>query len=251
MWYSRYSKYWVYLFGTNKNMRKLDFANNHYYHIYNRGADKRIIFEDNGDYVRFIHYLYELNDTLETSNLSRSINTHLNEGGEASFIKHKREREKLVNIICFCLMPNHYHLILEQLVEGGISKFMQKLGTAYTMFFNTKYKRSGVLFQGVFKAILIDSDGYLLQLFRYIHLNPLEKIGYNVAKNIKDWHEANNFLESFKWSSYLDYINKNNFPSVTSRDFINKFFPSAEKHQYFINQFTGDDYHKVKSIIIE
>lgn len=233
-------------------MRKINFANNHFYHIYNRGVDKRVIFQESGDYVRFIHYLYELNNIISTSNLSRSIVIYLNEGGETSFIKSIKERQELVKVICFCLMPNHFHLILEQLVEDGISKFMQKLGTAYSMYFNTKYKRSGVLFQGLFKAKIIDNEEYLLQLLRYIHLNPLELKQHDWQHDgVMDWQEANKFLESYRWSSYLDYIGKTNFPSVTSRELLNSILQSSEGHKKFLNQYLRDDFHKVKSIIIE
>lgn len=233
-------------------MRKINFANNHVYHIYNRGVDKRVIFQEAGDYVRFIHYLYELNNILLIANLSRSITTYLNEGGETSFISSIKEKKELVRIICFCLMPNHFHLILEQLVEGGISKFMQKLGTAYSMFFNTKYKRNGVLFQGIFKAKLVENDEYLLQLFRYIHLNPLELKQKNWHNDgIKNWLEANKLLESYRWSSYMDYIGKTNFPSVISRELLNGILRSPEEQKKFLNQYLRDDFHKVKSIIIE
>ena len=114
--------------GPRTSMREIQFINDNYYHIYNRGTDKRQIFSDNADYVRFIHYLYGFNDNKIIPNFSRDI-----EGGPASNIK---PRDLLVEIVAFCLMPNHFHLILKQVKDGGITKFMRKLSTGYVMYFN-------------------------------------------------------------------------------------------------------------------
>ena len=155
-------------------MRKVQFANNYHYHIYNRGVDKRKIFLEDQDYYRFIHDLFEFNDLDATINLGRRFN----EQGSTS-IKTSKKRKKLVEIMCFCLMPNHFHLILKQIRERGITKFMHKIGTGYTMYFNKKYQRTGALFEGRFKAIMIEKDEYLIHLSRYLHMNPIELIESN------------------------------------------------------------------------
>ena len=191
-------------------MRKIQFANDQFYHIYNRGVDKRKIFLAEKDYFRFIHDLFEFNDTKAVLNANFRFTKSQraeNYGGPASIVVLREPKRRLVDIISFCLMPNHFHFILKQLSDGGIAKFMQKIGTAYAMYFNQKHKRSGVLFQGRFRAILIDKDEYFLPLSGYIHSNPIEIIdpGWK-EKGIKEWPKVNNFLQKYRWSSYLDCI---------------------------------------------
>ena len=225
-------------------MRKITFENGKYYHVYNRGVEKRNIFRDDKDRFRFIHDLYEFNDINPVGN---------NYGVPVSVIQknQKRRRELLVNILCFCLIPNHYHLILEQLVDNGISLFMQKLG-GYVYSFNLKYERVGPLFQGKFKAIQIENENGLLHLSRYQHINPLEIIEPNwKEEGIKDWGKAIQFLESYRWSSYLDYIGKKNFPSVTQRELINTYFGKPEDYQKFVTEFLLEDLEKIKDLLIE
>ena len=226
-------------------MRKIKFLNDNYYHIYNRGTEKRQIFLDNLDYLRFIHYLYEFNDKKFDRNISRKI-----ERGSASFIQGPRDL--LVEIIAFCLMPNHFHLILKQLKNDGIAQFMQKVGTGYTMFFNNKNKRSGVLFQGKFKAISVENDEYLMHLSRYIHLNPVELIepGWK-TEGIKDWIKVKEFLRSYRWSSYLDYTGIKNFPSLINKEIIVSYFKDEASHTNFINNWLVQDLEYIKQSALE
>lgn len=205
-------------------MKRPIFTENCFCHVFNRGVEKRNTFMEDGDYVRFIHYLFELNNNENCYNLSRTLKTKNNKIKSESHLFQQEPRELLVEILAFTLMPNHYHLILRQKTENGISKFMQKIGTGYTMFFNTKYKRSGSLFQGKFKAILIDKDEYLIHLLNYIHFNPLK------LKNHEGGPTSFN-LEKYRWSSFLDYIGKRNFPSVISREFLLNIFGSEEKYK--------------------
>jgi len=230
-------------------MRTTVFANNEYYHIYNRGVDKRKVFLNKNDYIRFIHNLYEFNDENPATEFSR-IKHNIKDS--TSYIE-RRPRKKLVDIICFCQMPNHFHLILVQLVERGITRFMHKLGTGYTMAFNAKYNRSGSLFQGRFKAIHIENETYLTYLSRYIHLNPAELIESNWKKEgIKNWKEVNKFLEEgYRWFSYLDYIGKNNFPSVTNRELLLSIFGDEKKYKKFIKEWLAKDLTSIEDLILE
>ncbi|MFH1462283.1 MAG: transposase [bacterium] len=208
-------------------MKKVEFINDSLYHIYNRGVEKRTIFPDEKDYYRFIHNLYEFNNKNSVINLGQRLQQ--SNRGETSITLS--QRDSFVEIICFCLMPNHFHLILKQLKHGGISRFLQKLGTGYTMYFNKKYDRNGVLFQGTFKAIHVDKDEYFLPLSYYIHLNPLElAIPKWKERGIQDWEIVNKFLKEYKWSSYLDYIGKQNFPSLINKDFLLDYFDGREKN---------------------
>ncbi len=162
-------------------MRKTVFANEEFYHIFNRGVDKREVFLDEEDYLRFLTCLREFNRSDAIGSLyaksfkdkrakqRENLEAKPPIGGLAS--KFSSLDQPLVEINVYCLNPNHYHLMLKQLSEDGIRKFMQKIGTAYTMYFNKKYDRSGSLFQGPFKAIHIDSNEYLLHLSVYINRN--------------------------------------------------------------------------------
>lgn len=226
-------------------MRKIQFINNYFYHIYNRGTEKRETFLEDKDNFRFIHDLYEFNDVNATLNLTRNI-----EGGLASF--NVKSRDLLVEIIAFCLMPNHFHLILKQLRENGITKFMQKLGTGYTMYFNQRNQRTGSLFQGSFKAILVDKDNYFLPLTNYIHLNPVELIEPNwKEKGVKDWKKVNEFLKNYRWSSYSDYVGIKNFPSVINKEFLYGYFKNAENYKNSVNQWLSKDLELIKTTTLE
>jgi len=152
--------------------RRINFDIGEYYHVYNRGTDKRDIFVDDYDRDRFIFMLYALNTpaSVEIRNLLEE-----NISGGPTSVWHKRD-ETIVDIGAWCLMPNHFHILLHENIEGGVSKFMQKLMTAYTMYFNARNSRSGHLFQGRFKAEHVSSDPYLEYLFAYIHLNPIKII---------------------------------------------------------------------------
>lgn len=179
------------------------FAVGEYYHVYNRGTEKRLIFLDEADYTRFISLLYLCNSSLSIHR-SDYANTPLN-------ILITLPREKLlVDIGAYCLMPNHFHLLLHEHIEGGISIFMQKISTAYTMYFNKRYERNGSLFQGRFQAEHLSTDNYLKYIFAYIHLNPIGLIdGGWKNHSIKDKTKVYNHLSFYQFSSYLDYVDKN------------------------------------------
>lgn len=211
-------------------MQKPQFANDEIYHIYNRGVEKRKIFLDKQDYLRFIHDLFEFNDETPAINTTFYFDHLKNIEVQPRYIK--QPRKLLVEILCFSLLPNHFHLLLRQKKDQGIIKFMQKLGTGYTMYFNQKYKRVGSLFQGRFKATLVKQESHFIYLPDYIHLNPLDAIEPNWREGkIKNYKEAIRFLENYRWSSYLDYTGKKNFPSVTSRKFLLGFFDGPEEYK--------------------
>lgn len=148
-------------------MRKQPLVINEYYHIYNRGVDKRDIFNDKNDLYRFIESICEFNREQRIVSLTnfRKIKQiapkALSEGG------------KLVSIVSYCLNPNHFHFILKQNVDGGIAKFMQKIQAGYTSYFNIKYSRTGVLFQGTFKSQIIANENYFNKLIGYVNKNYL------------------------------------------------------------------------------
>lgn len=180
--------------------RKVQFIEDEYYHVYNRGTEKRKIFLNPDDYNRFLAMLYVCNSEYPVS---------VNFRGRTSEIFVTERGQILVDICAYCLMPNHFHLIVRERSEGGVSKFMQKLITGYTMYFNKINERSGALFQGKFKATHIDDDRYLSYLISYIHLNPVKIIDPNWKEvGVTQKNKAKSFLDNYTYSSYLDYCGK-------------------------------------------
>ena len=224
----------------------MKFIDNQFYHVYNRGTNSREIFKGEKDYFRFIHCLYEFNDR-------NPALAHHWMARKGELLNKPAEREMLVDIHSFCLMPNHFHLILQQRVDAGITKFMRKLGTGYTMYFNEKYERTGVLFQGKFKSIPVLTDEYLLHLSRYIHLNPIDLIEPGWKEfGIKDWDKAQSFLKGYRWSSFLDYVGIKNFPSViTQINFLGGYFSSPGQYKDFVFDFMAKDISEIKSLSLE
>lgn len=228
-------------------MKKPRFTENAFYHIYNRGVEKRQIFLEKNDYFRFIHDLYEFNDTQPAQNLFYKIPSF------HSYEVEPRKREVLVEILAFCLMPNHFHLMVRQLQENGIIEFMQKLGTGYTMFFNKKYQRVGPLFQGRFRAAAVTQESHLLHLPMYMHLNPLDTIVPSWRTNkIINQQQAEKFLESYRWSSHLDYMGKKNFPSIISRKFFDAYFKDSQGYKNYFKKWIRDrSFNELGGITLE
>lgn len=212
-------------------LRKTKLVSGEIYHVYNRGVDKRDIFIDNEDHFRFIHDLYEFNNKNSCLKLNYFLDKNrYSEVGLPNIRRNKRER--LVNILAYCLMDNHFHLMIQQKEENGITEFMRKIGTGYTNYFNKKYERNGVLFQGKFKSVHIEKDAHLLYLPIYIHFNPLD-YGFKEWREgkIKNNKKALEFLDNYRWSSYMDYIGKKNFPSIIEKDFLLANLESEEKYK--------------------
>ena len=214
-------------------MRGIKFIEGKIYHIYNRGVEKRDIFLDDEDYFRFIHDLFEFNDEeLATILYYKKPFIQLYET-KSHRVDHKRKL--IVEILVFTLMPNHFHLLLRQRRENGISEFMHRLGVGYSMYFNQKYERNGSLFQGTYKAVLVENEAHFIHLPYYIHVNSLDlRFPEWRDKEIKNYQEAMKFLENYRWSSFPDYIGKKNFPSVTERKFLSEIMDKEQGCKNFI-----------------
>lgn len=185
--------------------RKIIFSEEEYYHVLNRGIEKRKIFLTNKDKDRFIKLLF-------ICNTKKPVNFRLVQG--LPLVKIERG-ETIVDILCYCLMDNHFHILFREKIDGGISLFMNKLCTAYSMYFNIKNERTGRLFENNFKASHADNDEYLKYLFSYIHLNPVKLIDPTwKERGITDVKIAKEFLQKYKYSSYIDYININREESL-------------------------------------
>jgi putative transposase len=160
-------------------MRTTQFFEGGYFHVYNRGVDKRAVFLRYGQYLRFVQTIRLI---LFTGSATPRLKTN-----QSLALNRK------VRMLSYCLMPNHYHFLLQEIEEGGITEFMHKLDTSYTKYFNMNTHRSGRLFEYTFKAKTIESDDLLLHISRYIHLNPVIA---NLVEKPEEW----------KWSSYREYI---------------------------------------------
>lgn len=185
------------------SIRKVSFVSGEYYHIYNRGNSKQKIFRDKYDYLYFIKLMHVLN---------QKNNKQLRDFTHNIFVFHE-DNDPLVAIGAWVLMPNHFHILVTPTEDGDVSKYMQKVCTGYVMYYNQKYKRTGSLFEGKFKSQYANNDKYLKYLFSYIHLNPVKLIDKNwKKKGIKNIQKTFDFLNSYEYSSYLDYLNKNERP---------------------------------------
>ena len=204
------------------------------YHVLNRGVDKRKIFLDEEDYFRFIHDLFEFNDADLVNNALYRFHRQSKVVGRPYI---KKKRKMLVDILVFCLMPNHYHLLLASRGDNGIPRFMHKMNGVYARYFNEKYKRRGALFEGGYKSVAVKTDAHFIHLPYYIHLNPLDLIAPEWRnRELRDYKEALKFLGSYRWSSHLDYAGIKNFPSVTQREFLTKFFSNSSEYKKSIKK---------------
>ncbi|ALE53065.1 hypothetical protein SP60_07595 [Candidatus Thioglobus autotrophicus] len=182
------------------SIRKINFIEGEYYHVFNRGVDRRTIFESQDDLEYFFQRLVDLN--MVVTDLKFNSKRYRKSGEVVVDKKYKN----LVSIISYCLLPNHFHLVLKQESEDGISRFMQKLGTSYTMYFNQKYKRSGSLFQGKFKANMIDGEFGLPVLSVYVNLNYI--------------HHRINLKSSLVKSSIFEYLDEELGNSICNKEEI-------------------------------
>ncbi len=183
------------------SIRSVSLIENENYHIYNRGVNKMNIFISHSDYDRFLKLMY----------ISNSINAKKFSDVETSPGKAWTVEKdgEIVDIISYCLIPNHFHFILKEKVKNGISTFMHRLCTSYSIYFNKKYDHSGVVFQGKFKSEHINNDNYFKYLFSYIHLNPIKLIQNNWKEiGVINLTEAQKYLFEYKYSSFLDITEK-------------------------------------------
>lgn len=204
----------------------VDLVKNEIYHISYRAVGDSTIFNDTDDHYRAIFSLYEFNDSNpKTIWLRRKQRKAEKKLALRSPSPHQvgvvPERDNFVDILAFCLMPNHIHLLMKQLAENGISKFIQKIGGGYASYFNGKYERKGHLFNQ-FKAIHVKDDNQLRNTVTYIHCNPISLIEPNwKEREINNPKKVLGFLENgYRWSSLWDYLGKPNFVSVASKKFL-------------------------------
>lgn len=226
-----------------------------FYHTYNRGVEKRKLFLENSDYLRGVHDLYEFNDIKTVINVNRRFDI---DGCRKPINDDKDKREKLVSIGVWSLMPNHYHLFSSPIKDNGLYAFHKKFGGGFANFFNTKYERSGALFQGRYKKVLVDNDTQALQLICYIHSNPLDLWKPNWKEKGLTNLEIQNalkFLENdYRWSSHMDWWGTRNFPSLIDTQFMHIFFNDSKEYREFFTdwlRYYEKNFQDLKKITIE
>lgn len=206
-------------------MKRENIGTNEYFHVYNRGVLKQNIFFNDRDKFRFLFLILFLQYDDQLKNIDRMFKDFINNSSDYVNSQFKITGDRQVELISFCFMPNHFHICLRQIKDGGLSKYMQRLQNAYTKYINTKNDRSGHLFQGPYKAVLIENNTQLLHLSAYIHKNPKE-IGFS-NKNLSDYF----------WSSYSDYVVENRWGDFLARNVIIEQFNSKIKkdnYKYFV-----------------
>lgn len=219
---------WLTLLLSNTNLvfviptkEKFPLVTGEIYHVFNRGIDKRITFANSADFGRGIQTirLYRFSSPIKLSRLfSLSIATQM-----SIIDKLSEANNKLVDIICYCLMPNHFHFLLKQLVDRGISLFLSQFENSYTRYFNTKNDRIGQLFLDRFKHVRIENNDQLFHVNRYIHLNPYSS---DLVQNYDG-------LLSYPWSSLPEYLNLSQ-ENICEKEIIMSDFKSTESYKDFI-----------------
>ncbi len=215
-------------------MRAVRFIKGNFYHIYNRGVEKRIIFEENLDYLRFLFSMLIHQSNIPIVKPNRYISEWFKTYRKGMALRSDQILDgrwrrqlsdvRLTALTAFALMPNHFHLLLQETTEGGISRYMMRLQDGYTKFFNTKYERSGHLLQGPFQAVEITTNEQMEYVSAYIHRNPRE---------IKGWTKKEH---QYPWSSYQDYLGENRWEELLDTAPIFNQFKSKKEYRSFVEK---------------
>jgi putative transposase len=206
-------------------MRNIKISPGEHYHVFNRGMSKQLIFHDQNDRARFLFLILCFQSPMNFTN------TNINR--ISKFVQHrvlhidKKTQDKIISdryveLVSFCLMPNHFHLIVKEVEKNGIAQYMQRVLNAYTKYFNTKYQKSGHLFQGPYKAVHIEDNRQLLHVSAYIHRNPRE---------IREWLKRES---EYPWSSYQDFVKENRWNHLLETSIISEQFKNQKGYEKFV-----------------
>jgi putative transposase len=219
--------------------RTIPLVTGEYYHVYNRGVAYQPIFNKTRDYERMLQGIqyYQYNNV--PIRFSKVLQRQQKERDEIFFTLQK-QNDKIVDIVAYCLMPNHFHFLIKQNVDDGLSRFLRLMINSYVKYFNTKYKRAGTLFQGMFKVVHIETEDQLLHLSRYIHLNPV------VAYLVKD----KDFM-SYPWSSHQEYLS--NKATISNPQVILDHFSKKQSYEQFVLDQVdyGKELEKIKHLRLD
>jgi putative transposase len=205
-------------------MRNITMSVGEHYHICNRGIGKQVIFHDKSDYARFLFLILHMQSPLVFQNISRPVH-HFVQHSVFNIDKEdieKISKDRYVELVAFCLMPNHFHLILKEVEEGGTARYMQRVLNGYAKYYNTKYEKSGHLFQGPYRAVHVHDNEQLLYLSTYVHRNPRE---------LQSWKTRE---ERYPWSSYQDYCGENRWNTLLAPAIILEQFKKSNDYAKFV-----------------
>jgi len=205
-------------------MRTAPILEDSYYHVFNRGNQKQILFYDAADYSRFLFLLLYLQSPVTFTQINRRVQKFVDT--QDFDIKPKDIAEivatRYVSVLNFCIMPNHFHITVHNVTEEGIEKYMHRVGNAYAKYFNTKYERTGHVFQGTYKANTILDDEQLVYTSAYIHKNPHELTSFA------------NACHQYPWSSYSDYVHQNRWGKLLDHSSISDTFDTPAEYQTYV-----------------
>jgi putative transposase len=208
-------------------MRDVQFENGEYYHVYTRGVDKRVIFKNEADFERMAQNLYLFNDAGYSWDVGLYEKIARITGAEL----FEQERDRFVSVCSWTLLPNHYHFLIRQEQDQGISKFVHKLNKTHSRLFNENNDRVGTLFEGPYHCKHINNETYFWHIVLYIHLNILDMTGQNWRDGIvNDWEKALIFMDNWKWSSHRMYRGIDEPFPIIDQDFLVKMFPTPETY---------------------
>ncbi|MBU2219081.1 transposase [Patescibacteria group bacterium] len=235
-------------------MRKTPFVSGEYYHIYSRTILNVPEFRDNRNAERLAQSFLIANST-ESTRAFQFLRNHEDATIEDA-VEIAKTGEKLVDVLCYCIMPDHYHLLIKELKDNNISNFMRKCNISISKYVNIKNDRRGTLFESRFNSKHIDTNEYLLHLSLYIHLNPLDFIsGREWRENkLKDWPSAKKKLFDYPWSSLKSYINENdNYKDsiISGTEIIKDQFKDVKEYELFLQEWSEDALNSTKDIVFE
>ncbi|MEK7194388.1 MAG: transposase [Patescibacteria group bacterium] len=205
-------------------MRQIRIAPGEIYHLYNRGVNKQNIFHDRSDFYRFLFLIIAFQSPinfLHVGRMAKAFGQHRVSAIDAEDLV-KIIKKRFVELTAYCLMPNHFHLVVKEIDDKGIARYMQRVLNSYTKYYNTKYQKSGHVFQGPYQAVHIVDDKQLLYLSAYVHKNP------------EKWSD-------YSWSSFEDYMNKNRWGSLLKPEIILEQFKSKDQYGRFVSSSTAKE----------
>ena len=203
-------------------MRLIRIAPGEHYHIFNRAVNKQVIFHEIGDYARFLFLILYFQSPINFPQIGRLVKQFVKSSAFDIMNEDEIIKKRRVELVAFCIMPNHFHLIIKESDEGGITSYMQRVLTSYSKYYNTKYEKSGHVFQGPYQAVHISNNRQLLHLSAYIHRNPRE---------ISKWF---NKEDQYQWSSYQDFIVENRWGNLLVPDIIAGQFKNKYQYRNFV-----------------
>ena len=218
-------------------MRAPPLITGEYYHVFDRGVSRETIFLDEFDYRRFYESLFLFNNTNYEHPGGRGLDRDVLLAAHEAYL---HDRDPYVKISSFCLIPNHFHLMIQPLKEDGAAKFFHKLLKGYARYFNLRHGRSGHLFENAYQAVHIENEAHFVHIPRYIHLNALDTTDLNWRDGqMTDWAKASNYLESYRWSSHGIYSGKDQELPVIDEEIVAQLFSDPSEYEKFLKDWSG------------